>query len=406
MFLNTQQREARDLILRTSHNVFVSGFAGTGKTHLLREIVRVLRQEEHKQVRVVAFTGLAAQHLQGTTIAKLLGLGLCRKVGDLHKVDLDRATHNLKDVSHIVIDEISMVSGDYLELIDEVCQQGTGNPEPFGGIRMIFGGDFMQLPPIQTENEAPAKMPWAFEYGPFQEAMAVFLTRSHRQTDEKEIELLNEFRQGIISPAGKKYLDAAVDRPLENAVDLFPYRKDVEKINQEKLAKHPGKLYAYQTKGTPWDKEDMLLQNVPVGKKVELKEGVPVIVLTNDPGGKFVNGSQGIVRALYDAAATIELNNGHMITVHPRVWEILNPEGKMLGQVRGMPLALGWAATIHRAQGMTLDAVSTDISKCWEPGQAYVALSRTRSLDGISLRSKVERIKADPVALSYVNNLF
>lgn len=405
MSLNAQQQEARDLVLRTTENVFLSGFAGTGKTHLLRNLIKSLR-EQGKQVRVVAFTGLAAQHLQGTTVAKLLGLGLCRRVEDMHRVELDRAIQNLKEVTHIVIDEISMVSGDYLELIDEVCQYATGNSEPFGGIRMVFGGDFMQLPPIQTEKEVPARMPWAFEYGPFQEAIALFLTQSHRQTDEKELDLLNEFRQGIISPAGRKFLDAALDRRLENPVSLYPYRKDVEQMNQDHLTTHPGKLYTYQTKGTPWEKEDMLLQNVPIGKKVELKEGVPVIVLTNDPGGKFVNGSQGIVRALFDAAATIELNNGHMIAVHPRAWEILNPEGKMLGQVRGMPLALGWAATIHRAQGMTLDAVSTDIAKCWEPGQAYVALSRTRSLEGISLRSKVEQIKADPVALSYVNNLF
>lgn len=405
MLLNTQQKEARDLILRVKSNVFLSGFAGTGKTLLLRSLIKSLR-EEKKQVRVCAFTGLAAQHLQGTTIAKLLGLGLCRRVEDMHRVELDRTIKNLDGVSHIVIDEISMVSGDYLELIDEVCQYATGNPEPFGGIRMIFGGDFMQLPPIQTEKEVPAKMPWAFEYGPFQETIALFLTQSHRQTDDGELELLNEFRQGIISPAGRKFLDEAIDRPLENPVSLYPYRKNVEQMNQDHLTKHPGKLYTYQTKGTPWDKEDMLLQNVPVGKKVELKEGVPVIVLTNDPGGKFVNGSQGIVRTLFDASATIELNNGHTITVHPRVWEILNPEGKPLGTVRGMPLALGWAATIHRAQGMTLDAVSTDIARCWEPGQAYVALSRTRSLTGISLCSKVEQIKADPVALSYVNNLF
>ena len=405
MLLNTQQKEARDLILRVKSNVFLSGFAGTGKTFLLRSLIKSLR-EEKKQVRVCAFTGLAAQHLQGTTIAKLLGLGLCRRVEQLDKVDLDRAVKNLDGVSHIVIDEISMVSGDYLELIDEVCQQGTGNPEPFGGIKMIFGGDFMQLPPIQTEKETPARMPWAFEYEPFQDTLALFLTQSHRQTDDKELDLLNEFRQGIISPAGRKFLIDAIDRPLENPVELYPYRKDVEGINQEKLSAHPGKLYTYQTKGTPWEKEDMLLQNVPIGKKVELKEGVPVIVLTNDPSGKFVNGSQGIVRALHEASAQIELNNGHMITVRPRTWDILNPEGKLLGQVRGMPLTLGWAATIHRAQGMTLDAVSTDIARCWEPGQAYVALSRTRSLEGISLRSKVEQIKADPVALSYVNNLF
>jgi ATP-dependent DNA helicase PIF1 len=405
MQLNDQQQQARDLILKTGRDVFVSGFAGTGKTALLREVVRALRNQG-RQVRVVAFTGLAAQHLGGTTISKLLALGLSRSLRDMKRVNLERATRNLRLVTDLVVDEISMVSGDFLELMDVVMQLARSDDRPFGGVRMIFGGDFMQLPPIHTDLDTPPTMPWAFEYPEFQKSMAIFLTQSMRQTTLEEIDILNQFRQGHISQLGRDCLNSMVGRKLDNPVDLYPLRRDVEAINKARLSRHPGDLQIYPTTARPVDQQDLLLSHVPIGKAVELKVDVPVIVLMNDPWARFVNGSQGRVHRLFRDRVVVELNSGNLVEVPHKRWEILGTDGNLLGEVHGVPLQLGWAATIHRAQGMTLDAVVTDVARCWEAGQAYVALSRTRNLHNVSLLRPVTRISADPVALSYVNHLF
>jgi len=404
MQLNEQQRETRNLVLNTDSNVFISGFAGTGKTVLLTEIVEALRNKG-REVRVTAFTGLAAQHLNGTTIAKLLGLRLAKTVNDWCDVDLDRAKQNLQNVTDIIIDEVSMVSGDFLELVDRVLRFCVNDKLPFGGVRIIFGGDFMQLPPIQLKEESYC-WPWAFEYPEFSNSLAVFLTQSMRQTAHREIDFLNEYRQGILSASGKSFLDQLVGRKLENPVDLHPKRKTVQQINQHRLETHPGEKHTYQTKFSPYTRKEQFLRSIPVGETVVLKPEVPVIILVNDPGERYVNGSQGVVTRLHRDSIRVQLRNGDEVELENKKWKITDTDGNSIGEAWGMPVQLGWAATIHRAQGMTLDAVTTDISRCWEPGQAYVALSRTRSLENVSLLRPVTHIKADPVALSYVNSLF
>ena len=404
MELNEQQREAKNLILAKDVNVFVSGFAGTGKTVLLNDVVETLRGKG-REVRVTAFTGLAAQHLNGTTISKLLGLGLSTTINGWQDVYLETAQKNLKGVTDIVIDEISMVSGDFLELIDQVLRHCSGRDTAFGGYRIIFGGDFMQLPPIRAKEQGYC-WPWAFEYPEFTKSMAIFLTQSMRQSSSTEVDLLNEYRQGILSADGKSFLNSLVGRQLENPVDLHPRRKTVHYINSSRLKRHNGEAHTYTTTFSSTMHKERLLKGLPIGESVVLKEGVPVIILVNDPADRYVNGSQGIVTRLGKEEVRIQLHNGNEVNIGQKRWKVAGADGSTVGEAWGLPVQLGWAATIHRAQGMTLDAVSTDISRCWEPGQAYVALSRTRSLENLSLKSPVQHIKADPVALSYVNSLF
>ncbi len=404
MILNSQQQEALDLVLTTDKNVFISGYAGTGKTVLLNDIVESLRKKG-REVRVSAYTGLAAQHLDGTTIAKLLGLHLGKTINDWDEVDLERAEQNIEGVTDIIIDEVSMVSGDFLELVDRVLQHCTGRDEPFGGVRIIFGGDFMQLPPIRPQDEEYS-WPWAFEYPEFPKSLAVYLTQCMRQSSSEEVACLNEYRQGILSARGKSFLDKLVGRKLDNPVDLYPFRKEVQDINSERLKSHPGKEQVYSTSFAPGRYRERFLRSIPVGEQVVLKPEVPVIILSNDPEGHFVNGSQGIVTRMRRDNVRVQLRNGDEVEVEHKCWKIKEPNGTIVGEAWGLPVQLGWAATIHRSQGMTLDAVKTDISRCWEPGQAYVALSRTRSLENVSLLAPVRKIKADPVALSYVNALF
>lgn len=403
--LNEQQQDALELICESESGAFLSGIAGAGKTFLLQEVIRELHRRKRK-VRVTAFTGLAAQHLNGTTIAKLLGLGLSSNVTHFPDVNLLQAERNLDGVTDLIVDEISMCSGDFLELVDQVLRTVTGRDTSFGGIRVILSGDFMQLPPVRAKGEPNFRYPWAFEYPEFSKLPSIFLTHSMRQTSLEEIDLLNEFRQGMLSPRAKEFLDSLVGKFHPQAVDLYPLRRDVEAVNQARLKAHPGQLVTYPTEFHPRPRTKELLSQIPVGEKVELKSGVPVIVLCNDPGGKYVNGSQGRVLRLADEAVEIEFLRGNCAWVEYKTWEVLDPTRNLLGTARGLPVTLGWAATIHRSQGMTLDAVVTDISRCWEPGQAYVALSRTRSLENLGLISPVPRIHADPVARNYVNSLF
>lgn len=407
MELNQQQQEARSLVHGTRDHVLISGFAGTGKTVLLRRLIQDLIEDPKRQVCVTATTGLAAQHVRGHTLAKVLGLGTAKNLHDIPEVDFRKAEIGLHKVTDMVVDEISMASGDYLELADHVMQAIRSNQEPFGGVRMIFCGDFMQLPPVRRYSDPDPEYPWAFEYPSFREVLTVFLTQSMRQTDEEEIQALNEFRQGILTARGRQILHEMNQRRLIDAVDLFPRRRDVETINHARLQMHNGTEQTYPTFVRPESRRKELLSQVSIGEEVRLKLGAPIIILTNDPDGHYVNGSQGKVIAFGRHSIHVELTTGEEVEVDSKEWEIRDPQGDFaIGRVRGLPVQLGWAATIHRSQGMTLGSIVTDVSRCWEPGQAYVALSRTRSLQNVGLLAPVEKIKADPVALAYVNSLF
>jgi ATP-dependent DNA helicase PIF1 len=401
--LNEEQNAAYQLALQTSDSLFLTGFAGTGKTVLMRTILHALKGKG-RETRVAAFTGLAARALGGSTLAKLLGLGLSKGPGDFADADLGRAEENLDGITDLFIDEISMVSGDYLALVDQVLQTVIGRAEPFGGLRLIVGGDFMQLSPICKRGEKYTWY-WAFEYPSFRYLLPTFLKRSMRHQDAREAGILNEWRQGIITERGLAQFQDMVRPGAPGAVDLYPRRKEVEVINQTRLDATSGRSMIYTTVFDPDHQVDKLLNHIPIGKRVELKRGVPVIILVNDPKGHFVNGSQGHVEYLDPSAARIKLHCGKDVWVPFKTWHIADSVDKVVGRVEGMPVQLGWAATIHRAQGMTLDSVVTDVSRCWEPGQAYVALSRTRKLSDIALLSPVRRIRVDPVALSYVNAL-
>lgn len=400
--LTPRQQKAHRLALETRENLLITGSAGTGKSAVLTRIIHDLRRRG-KVVRVAAFTGLAAQHLKGTTLAKLLGLGLAKRIEDLDRCfNLERAERNLLEVTDLIIDEVSMISGDFMGLLDRCLQLATGEQEPFGGVRVIFSGDFLQLPPIRGEREPEFRTKWAFQHPLFQTVIPVVLTESMRQQDARDIRILADLRRGYISPEAKEALGAACGRRLEKPTELYPINRIVHQVNSARLESHPGSLRTYTTYFSPRHLGNEFLGSVPVGSSVELKEGVPVIVLMNDTLNRFVNGSQGTVLSCEWQSCQVQLRNGRRVEVKRKLWTIEDGVGNPVGTVDGMPLHLGWAATIHRAQGMTLDTVQTDVANCWEPGQAYVALTRTRSLEHLSLLRPVTELKVDSEALAYM----
>ncbi len=403
--LTAQQRGAEQIALDTRDHLFITGDAGTGKTITLERIIAGLREKEKTKVRVASFTGLAALRLRGSTIARLLGIGIAKRVEDLNRLDLERAEENLDGVTDLIVDEISMTSGDYLNMMDKVMQEATGEEEPFGGIRMIMCGDFMQLPPVHHSRDPAFEYKWAFEHPLFGLARSVCLTEYMRQGAERDVRILGELRHGIISPEGRDVMAEMVGRELHKPTELYPINRTVHEVNSKRLHDLKGKSRNFRTDYLPGRFRKYFKDQVPIGEEVVLKVGAPVIILANNPVAGYANGSQGEVTEMDFTGVRVRLHSGRTVHVKRKKWEINDVKGDPMGVVEGLPIHLGWAATIHRAQGMTLDAVKTDISKCFEPGQAYVAMTRTRSLDHISLTSPVTEFKVDSAALAFTMGL-
>ena len=401
--LTERQHLAWEWALGTEKNLFISGFAGTGKTALLQRIKLDLESRGRK-VCTTAFTGLAAQKLGGTTVSRLLGLRLGKDPRDIENVRWNEAEWNLAGVTDIILDEVSMCSGDFLALVDEVLQGVKETKRPFGGLRMIFGGDFLQLPPVRAPIDPVPEWKWAFHYPQFRRCHGIFLNQSMRQRDPQEVHLLNQFRRGMISEEGQRFLDAAVNRPLQAPAELHGRRRDVAEINQLKLGLTEGKLHRYSAVFSPARLEEFLLTQVPIGRHLDLKLNVPVIILANDSADQYANGTQGIVERLRFDTVEIRLRTGRLVQIGYKTWQIHGREGRV-AEVDGLPLHLGWAATIHRAQGLTLDEVRANITGLWEAGQAYVALSRTPTLQNFSLVKPVKEICVAREVLEFVDQL-
>jgi ATP-dependent exoDNAse (exonuclease V) alpha subunit len=403
--------------VETRDSLFITGSAGTGKTVVLHAIVDRLRAAG-RNVLTTAYTGLAALQLQGMTLSRLLGLGLAKRWEDLTDLSrtLAKAEANLDKVTDLVIDEISLLSGDYLGLVDQVLREVRGTHLPFGGIRTIFCGDFLQLPPVRDKRDPEFEIKWAFQYPGFKIAKCVQLTQSMRQEREVDLRLLNELREGRLTNLARLFMEAAVGREVHHAVELHPRNASAEEINQARLAALPGTPRRYTVTYDTEESRVAFGSSLPIPDQLWLKEGAPVIVLVNQPGLGYYNGTQGRVISLEPSSALIETAEGKRLTVLRHEWKVdlgeeesplrrLTGHKRRMGSAWGLPLKLGWAATIHKSQGLTLDRIRADVSKCWEPGHAYVALSRATNLTEVSLVAPFKRVLADPEALAFTKSI-
>ena len=348
-----------------------------------------------------------------------MGLGISKRLTDL-KEDLyrvgQRAEANLGDADVLVIDEVSLLSGDYLELVDKVLRSALGKREPFGGLRVIYCGDFLQLPPIKGHNEPEFQTKWAFQYEPFKEARTIRLTQCMRQERVIDLQLLNELREGRMTQLTKLFIEAATSRDIEGTVELHPRNEAVLEINERKLAEMPGCEQHYFVRYESEEARKAMSKALPVEERVSLKVGAPVIVMVNNPARRYYNGTQGRIVDMAPKQVLIETLDGEQLPVVPHEWRVdlgeerdiwkrIGGQKRRYGTARGMPLKLGWAATIHKSQGLTLERVKTDISRCWEPGHAYVALSRATNLTNVSLIRPFKKVLADPEALRFTQSI-
>lgn len=395
-------------ILQMGKNVFLTGPAGSGKTHLINEYILWLRMRGI-QPAITASTGIAATHVEGQTIHSWSGIGI---KNSLSEYDLDFIGQNEKLVKRfknthvLIIDEISMLSAETLGMVNKAIQAGLQTYEPFGGMQVILCGDFFQLPPIVRGN---GSVSFAFEGQIWKELSlhTCYLEEQHRQNDTNLLSILEGFRDGSLTSTQKEMIFARTKvKPPENIPHLYTHNVDVDKLNNEKLSllsTHP-RIFTMSSKGSK-KRVESLKKGLLVPEVLTLKKGASVMFVKNHLRGDYVNGTLGTVVDFKDSLPIVETHDGTTLTVEYESWSIIENE-KTLAEVVQIPLRLAWAITVHKSQGITLDAACIDLSKTFVEGQGYVALSRVKSLQGLYLKGINERTYARHPVVAKANAIF
>ena len=381
-------------IMKTGRNVFLTGSAGTGKTYIINQYIEYLQDRKIKP-SIVAPTGIAASHIGGQTIHSFFGIGIKEK---LSEQDLDfllqrKYLHDrFVKLKVLIIDEISMVSPELFETMDKILRAFKFSSAPFGGVQVIISGDFFQLPPVSKEWKEK-RFVWQTELWNKLDLKIAYLEEKYRQDDEKLISILDEIRSGDISQRTWELLEENMKNKVEEKNKIIPTRLythniDVDKINDEELSKIDENSVYFEAveKGRAKDIQRIYKTSL-VKEKIELKKSAIVIFIKNNYEKGYINGSIGVVVDFNGFQEPIvELASGRKIVVEKEEWSIEDENGRVKAMVKQIPLRLAWAITIHKSQGMTLDMAEIDLSKTFEVGQGYVALSRLKSYEGLFLK--------------------
>lgn len=395
-------------ILKTGANVFLTGEPGSGKTHTINCYVKYLHSCGIEPA-ITASTGIAATHISGFTIHSWSGIGVRNS---LSKYDLDSIAQNKRVVNRVrsaqvlIIDEVSMLSAQTLFMVDAVLREIRQSKQPFGGLQAVLVGDFFQLPPIsprQKEQEEgilfaqSSRAQFAYMSSAWSRLnlLTCYLSEQHRQEDAVFLELLSAIRRRALLPAHRALLKARhVPRPQGIVAQLYSHNADVDRINKEELAKLSGAERTFEMTSSG---SEHLISTLKRGclspEELTLKIGARVMFTKNDTTTRrFVNGTLGAVvgfsrEAGYPVVKTI---TDKLIYADPMEWS-LQDGSRVLARLSQVPLRLAWAITVHKSQGMSLDAAFMDLSDTFEYGQGYVALSRVRTLAGLSLAGINER---------------
>jgi len=377
-------------------NLFLTGRAGTGKTTMLRKF---LAGAGEKAI-VLAPTGVAAMNAGGQTIHSFFKFP--PRLIEPTDIKRLRSTRLVKAIDTMIIDEISMVRSDMLDAIDKSLKLNRASKRPFGGVRMILSGDLHQLPPVVSGQEAPILREryggsYFFNAPAFKDAEFSLLALKHvfRQAEPRFLALLGALRTGRVTPNDEAVLRGLVStrsavEASETHVVLTPNNANAYRINQARLEGLNTRSQTFEA-----DVQGQFDEKAyPTEADLELKEGARVMLIKDDPEGRWVNGTLATVAGFSGTRAIVEIDD-HVYEIEPTAWEKyryeLDPETKkvkreVVGTFKQMPLRLAYAVTIHKAQGLTLDKVFIDFdSGMFAHGQAYVAFSRARSLDGLSI---------------------
>ena len=378
-------------IMLSGESVLLTGPAGAGKTYVLNQFIK-LAKHEGKHVSVTATTGLAATHLGGTTIHSWAGIGVNDYVPTGFAEHIAKGRREIIEKTDVlVIDEISMLHDFRLDMVDEVCRLVRKEPDvPFGGIQIIMSGDFFQLPPINRGDSRAGSFVVNSNVWQELDPVICYLEEQHRQDDETLIGILNAIRAGDVRRHHAETLLARTEvfpDDFEQLTELHTVNIDVDSMNEAKLRELDADEVSYEQSSTGSENYVETLQRSVLAPKVlKLKHGALVMAVKNSTERKYVNGSIGRVVDFepHTDYPVVEFQNGKEVVMSPDTWELRDGDKKR-ASITQIPLRLAWAITVHKSQGMTLDAARIDLRKAFVEGMGYVALSRVKNVDNLYL---------------------
>ena len=403
---------AERYVKETGRSVFLTGKAGTGKTTFLKYVTETVS----KRFIVLAPTGVAAINAGGSTIHSFFQLPLCPYLPDVKELvteyQMPQKFRSLKKervkiirtLELLVIDEISMVRADLLDAVDMTLRRYRHSSKPFGGVQLLMIGDARQLSPVVRDNEwqymsQVYESPYFFHSKALRKLdyVTVELEKVHRQSDAAFVDILNSIREGRAGAGTFKALNNRLHAYQDDGdvIRLTTHNSQADEVNVSKLDELPGEPVCFEAE----IEGDFPANSYPADNMLALKVGAQVMFIRNDSCGEFYNGKIGKVESILETGVVVVTDNeGRSISVSPVEWEnsqyVLDEESgdivqSVVGKFRQLPLRIAWAITIHKSQGLTFDKVIIDAGAAFAFGQVYVALSRCRSLEGISLESPI-----------------
>lgn len=377
-------------IMRSGANVFLTGEPGAGKTYLLNQFL-AWAEDAGKKVACTASTGMAASHINGSTIHSWSGLGIKEIItkDDIRKTkENDRLRKRYINTDILVIDEVSMLHGHRLDMVNVLAKAIRGGDKPFGGLQVILVGDLFQLPPVTRDSSELDFVHLSHSWDEL-DLKICYLTEQHRQASEDQLlDLLIAMRRGTLDRGHTGILQAAMHaKAPENVTRLYSHNADVDTINAQHLNALPGKpkVFNMSVDGPDKYKIEALKKNVLAPERLMLKVGAEVMFVANNWDAGFFNGLRGrVVKFTNSGKPVVETKRGRIVAKNHK-WQT-KEDDRVLAEVEQIPLRLAWAITIHKSQGMTLEAADVDLRRAFTPGMGYVALSRVESLDGLYLQ--------------------
>ncbi len=417
--LGADHQQSLDSVI-DGENVLITGPAGTGKSFLIDRIVRQLSKVGTNVVRTSS-TGVSAVNIGGRTIHSFLGTAINGSIPQLQNaIENDRVylsgklTSRVRKMDALIIDEVSMLSGDYIDMVDYWLKELRESDAPFGGVQIIMTGDFFQLPPVQTE-ESHLLNHFAFQALCWSNLgiKVCYLNQCFRQDDPEFLTHLGNIRVGYIPQDTISFFTQCVGKTLDDPTQLVPTNRAAFDINERNLAKLPGELWENKAELAGDDRYfDKLTRSCIAEDNLRLRVGAKIIILVNDFNKGFVNGSRGEITGLDEFLVTVAFVNNSgdddETQLPMATWPYLNGNGEEVAFLEQFPVKLAYAMTIHKSQGMTIELLQCDLAGCFECGQAYVALSRAKSVQGLSLKHPIspDFIKVSYEAVEFYNSLF
>lgn len=401
--------------MKTGENIFLTGSAGTGKSHVLKQYINYLRDNKIFPA-IVALTGIAASHLKGKTIHSYFSLGRKSSVSVIQINEMIAKKYLKKrflDLNVLIIDEISMVPPSILDSINNILKAFKKSTKPFGGVQIIAAGDFFQLPPVYNEVPIDNKR-FAWQAESWREAsfQTCYLQKKYRQDEQELINVLDAIRENNITQDTRNFLNSRINATLPSGIEptrLYTHNINVDAINQKKLNELDSQSKFFSSSSTGKQKDvERLFASFIVSDNLELKIGSVVMFIKNNNEKGYLNGTTGKIIAFdkEDGFPVVKTQSGMEIVAHNDTWTLEDDDGKEIASVSQVPLKLAWAITVHKSQGMTLDAARIDLTKTFEAGQGYVALSRVKSIEGLILEGYNEKsLEVDPLILSIDNRI-